>query len=223
MAVIKGVLDAAQLKQVNDLMDAGEFHDGGSYVGAVAKNIKKNEELKIEDQRSQQLGQIVVTALYASPGFMSAAFPLKVAQPMFANYREGMQFGFHVDEPVMGPPTAPYRSDVSCTVFLNDPEDYDGGELEIQTPFGNNIIKLDAGDAVVYPSTSIHKVREVTDGVRKVAVTWIQSMVPDPLQRELLYEFGQTVERLVTRSPEDEDTLKLTQYYANLRRMWTDT
>jgi PKHD-type hydroxylase len=153
--------------------------------------------------------------------FRSAALPAKVADFIFARYQPGMRYGDHVDDPIMGQGPR-FRSDVSMTVFLNGPESYDGGELVIRTPFGDQQVKLAAGHAVVYPSASVHRVAEVTRGERLVALTWIQSFVRDAAQRELLYELDQSRQQLLRSDPESEITKNIDRSYVNLLRMWAD-
>jgi PKHD-type hydroxylase len=154
--------------------------------------------------------------------YRSGALPLRVAAPYYARYASGMQYGDHVDDPIMGSDGALYRSDLSITVFLNEPSAYDGGELVVNTPFGEQLVKLPAGDAVMYPSSSLHRVAEVTRGERLVAVTWLQSLVRDPTRRELLHELNTVRERLLSREPESEDAKLVNKTYVNLVRMWGD-
>jgi PKHD-type hydroxylase len=145
-----------------------------------------------------------------------------VAAPYYARYTAGMRYGDHVDDPIMGTDGQLYRSDVSITVFLNEPSAYDGGELAISTPFGEQLVKLPPGDAVMYPSSSRHRVAEVTRGERLVAVTWLQSLVRDPARRELLHELNTVRERLLAADAESEDAKLVNKSYVNLVRMWGD-
>jgi PKHD-type hydroxylase len=133
-----------------------------------------------------------------------------------------MQYGNHIDDPIMGPAGQRYRTDLSITVFLNSPEDYDGGELVVQTAFGEQRVKLEAGNAVMYPSGSTHRVAEVTHGERIVAVTWLQSMVRDTSQRELLYRLSQARDILLEKSKGEKETELVSNAYINLVRMWSD-
>ncbi|MDH5181764.1 MAG: Fe2+-dependent dioxygenase, partial [Gammaproteobacteria bacterium] len=148
--------------------------------------------------------------------------PTRIAVPFYARYGTGKQYGDHVDDPVMGPPGQRYRSDVSITVFLNEPDEYTGGELTIRTAFGDRQVKLPAGDAIMYPSASLHHVAEVTRGERLVAVTWLQSMIRDPAKRELLYEMNLVREKLLHEHANMDETKKLDICYANLIRMWAE-
>jgi PKHD-type hydroxylase len=160
-------------------------------------------------------------SLVKHPVFRSAAMPLKTAAPYYARYNAGMSYGAHVDDPVMGQGEL-YRSDLSVTVFLCEPDSYDGGELCIKTDFGDQQIKLPAGDAVLYPSSSIHRVAEVTRGERLVAVSWIQSMVRSPEQRALLHKLNQARETLLQERPDAPETEQVNHSYINLVRMWSD-
>jgi PKHD-type hydroxylase len=222
LLVLKNVLDAQQLKAVRTLLDRAEFVDGKLSAGSEAVKVKQNEEVKTGDVTIDHLNQLVMSGLLKHAGYQSAALPLRIAVPFYARYTQGMQYGHHVDDPVMGPMNGRYRSDISTTVFLNGPDEYEGGELVISTSFGDQVVKLDAGDAVVYPSSSWHSVREVKSGVRLVAVTWAQSMVRDSAQRELLYELGQARDQLLQAQPQAQTTGKVSTCYVNLLRMWSE-
>jgi PKHD-type hydroxylase len=160
--------------------------------------------------------------LVRHPTYIAAAFAARIAAPYYARYTEGMHYGNHIDDPVMGPPNQRYRSDISITIFLNEPDAYDGGELVISTTFGEQKVKLAAGDAVLYPSSSTHRVAEVTRGERLVAVTWLQSTVRDPAKREILYNLAQARETLIEKSPGSTELEQVSNSYVNLLRMWTD-
>ncbi len=220
---IPEVLSPEQINQVRELLAQGRFIDGRLSAGMAAKRVKHNEELGPEDRLVQPLNNIVMGSLVRHPVYQSAVLPLKVASPFYARYAPGMTYGDHVDDPVMGPPQGRYRSDVSTTVFLSEPDEYDGGELVVRTPFGEQTVKLPAGHAVVYPSSSLHHVAEVTRGERLVAVTWAQSMVRDPARRELLYELNQARESLLKHRPQEDETKRVDVAYVNLVRMWAET
>jgi PKHD-type hydroxylase len=218
---IKGVLDNTQLRTAARLIAGGRFADGRSSAGTAARRVKRNEELALDPARMSELNNLVMGNLVRHPDFRSAAMPLRTATPYYARYNPGMTYGNHVDDPIMGQGEL-YRSDVSVTVFLNDPQDYDGGELCIQTPFGEQQVKLPAGDAVIYPSSSIHRVAEITHGERLVAVSWIQSLVREPDRRALLHELNQAREVLLQERPDAPETAQVNQSYINLVRMWSD-
>ena len=221
LSQIHGVLDQQQLQLVQKLVSGGRFTDGSTSAGMAAKRVKHNEELSLEDARLSELNNLVMGSLVKHPTYRSAAMPLKVAAPYYAHYTAGMSYGEHVDDPVMGQGEL-YRSDVSVTIFLNSPDEYRGGELVIQTAFGEQQVKLPAGDAVLYPSSSIHRVAEVTEGERLVAVSWIQSLVRDPDKRALLHELNQARETLLQEKPDAEETRQVNQSYINLVRMWSE-
>jgi len=218
---IEAVLDAPRLAAARALIAAGRFSDGRRSAGKAAQRVKLNEELALDPARRDELNNIVMGSLVQHPVYRSAAMPLKTAAPYYARYTSGMSYGSHVDDPLMGQGDI-YRSDVSVTIFLNSPENYDGGELCIETPFGEQRIKLAAGDAVLYPSSSIHHVAEVTRGERLVAVSWVQSLVRSPEQRALLHELNQAREALLDNSPDADETRRVNQAYVNLVRMWSE-
>jgi PKHD-type hydroxylase len=178
--------------------------------------------MQTSDQLMAQLNNLVMGNLVKHPVYLNAAMPAKVAAPFYAKYSTGMQYGNHIDDPIMGPAGQRYRTDLSITVFLNSPEDYDGGELVVQTAFGEQRVKLEAGNAIMYPSGSTHRVAEVTRGERIVAVTWLQSMVRDPSQRELLYRLSQARDILLEKSKGEKETELVSNTYINLVRMWSE-
>ncbi len=218
---IEGVLDAHQVQTAQRLIDAGKFADGTRSAGTAAARVKHNEELTLAPAQLTQLNNLVMGSLVKHPVYRSAAMPLKVAAPYYAHYTTGMSYGLHVDDPIMGQGSELYRSDISVTIFLNSPEDYDGGELVIQTAFGEQQVKLAAGDAVIYPSSSIHRVAEVSRGERLVAVSWIQSTVRETERRALLHEMNLARETLLQEQPDAEVTRRVNQAYINLVRMWS--
>ena len=222
LLMIKQVLDARQLAEVQQLLKNAEFVDGKLSAGLEASAVKHNQELSPHSPLHRRLNALVMGALVQHPQYQQAVLPLRVATAFYARYEVGMNYGFHVDDPVMGPMAGRYRSDVSTSVFLNDPDDYEGGELVIQTSFGEQRIKGYAGDAIVYPSSSWHKVDAIQAGTRLVAVTWAQSMVKDPNQRELLYQLAQARQGLLDKLPQSEETAKVSTVYANLVRLWSD-
>ncbi|RMG30448.1 MAG: Fe2+-dependent dioxygenase, partial [Gammaproteobacteria bacterium] len=217
-----GVLNPAQIEEVQRLLADAPFQDGKYSAGKEARIVKHNEEMVQEHERYARLNEIVMRALVNHPRFQQAALPLRVASPFYARYRPGMTYGDHVDDPIMGPMTGRYRTDVSTTVFLNAPEDYEGGELVIRTSYGETRFKGEAGSAVVYPSHSLHRVAPVQSGERLVAVTWTQSLVRDAARRELLFELSEAREALLDRAPTDPATARVSRCYVNLLRMWAE-
>jgi len=222
LITIPNILDKQRLDFINKTLNEAKFIDGTLSAGMAAKRVKNNEELAADDQQMQQLNNLVMGSLVQHDEFKAAAIPFRVAAPYYARYNKGMTYGDHVDDPVMGSSGQQYRSDVSTTVFLNEPSEYEGGELVITTSFGEQKIKLAAGSAVVYPSSSLHHVAEVTKGTRLVAVTWSQSMIRDPAKRELLYTLNQARESLLKLRPDDPETKKIDISYVNLFRMWSE-
>jgi PKHD-type hydroxylase len=222
LVVIPQVLGAAQLEQVRAMLAGGHFVDGRLSAGKSAGRVKNNEELHANASQMERLNKLVMGSLVQNAVYQAATMPCRIAAPYYARYTPGMHYGDHIDDPVMGPPGGQYRSDVSTTVFLNEPDQYAGGELVIRTSYGEQAIKLPAGDAVVYPSSSLHHITEVTSGERLVAVTWAQSMLRDPQQRELLYQLYQAREKLLHKQPEADETTAVDHVYVNLVRMWAE-
>ena len=223
LIILPEVLKPEELKVANDLISQGGFEDGKNSAGQEAVRVKNNQELNANQQIVTPLNNLVMGKLINHPTYLAAALPMKIAAPYYASYTKGMSYGAHVDDPVMGPVGQRYRSDLSITVFLNEPDQYEGGELVIQTTYGEQKTKLKAGDAVMYPSSSTHRVAEVTKGERIVAVTWLQSMVRDPAQRELLYNLHLAREELLATKTGEEVTERVSNSYVNLVRMWSDT
>ena len=219
---IPALLNRAQLEKVEEILQTAEFVDGKLTAGMAARRVKANQEMKKDPQRMELLIRILVSSLSHNQTFNSAVLPQRMADPIFARYLPGMTYGDHVDDPIMGRQGPRFRSDVSMTVFLRDPASYAGGELVIRTSFGTKTVKLAAGDAVVYPSSSLHHVAPVTRGERLVALFWVQSHVRDPARRELLYELNQAREQLLIQAPEDAATALVDRSFANLVRMWSD-
>ncbi len=222
LLVIPGVLDSRKLSQVRSLLAQGRFVDGRLSAGKTAKRVKHNEELQSDARQMEQLNGLVMGPLAQHPLYQAAAMPYRVAAPYYARYTSGMSYGDHVDDPVMGPPGGQYRSDISTTVFLNGPDEYEGGELVIRTTYGEQRLKPAAGDAVIYPSSSLHHIDEVISGERLVAVTWTQSMLRDPDKRELIFQLYQARENLLRTQPESEAATQVDHAYVNLMRMWSE-
>jgi PKHD-type hydroxylase len=216
------ILDAEALGRVRGLLAQLPFVDGRASAGGDARRVKNNEEADPADQRVAALNRLVLLPLYRNPVFQAAAMPKRLSGAFFARYQPGMSYGPHVDDPVMGPEGGRYRSDVSMTVFLNPADAYDGGELVVETEYGEQRVKLGAGDAVIYPSSSLHRVDPVTRGERLVAVAWAESMVREGDRRRLLFDLYQVEEELRNADPDAGVTRRTGRVRANLMRMWAE-
>ena len=219
---IPGLLNEAQLNKIEEVLAKAEFVDGKLTAGSAASRVKHNEEMKGEPQSMELLIRIITSAMAHNATFRSAVLPYRMADPIFARYQPGMTYGDHVDDALMGHSGQRFRTDVSMTIFLREPDAYDGGDLVIGTTFGQRRVKLAAGSAVIYPSSSLHHVAPVSRGERLVALFWIQSYVRDPARRELLYELDQVREHLLQNAPAEKHTGLADKTYANLLRMWGD-
>ena len=222
LVTIPDILNNEDIDVIADLMATANFREGTTSAGSEAKRVKNNHEMFISEAETQRLNNLVMGKLIKNKTYVDTAFAARIAAPYYARYSKGMSYGNHVDDPVMGPPNQRYRSDISITIFLNAPEAYEGGELVINTQFGEQKVKLNAGDAVLYPSSSTHRVAEVTKGERLVAVTWLQSTIRDPAKREILYNLSQARETLIKTSAGSQELEQLSNGYVNLLRMWTD-
>lgn len=218
---IPDVLEWADLKKVRAALEGSDFQDGKLTAGYRAKRVKNNLQLDKESPGAKEAKAIVMAGLKRNRTFRRAALPRAIRPLLISRYQVGMSYGVHVDDAMMGDDPK-VRSDLSVTVFLSDPADYEGGELVIESPFGEQDVKLPAGAAVVYPSSTLHRVAEVTEGERLAAVTWIKSYVRDPLQRELLYDLHIVREKIAALAPDADETDLAFKTYANLLRMWSD-
>ncbi len=218
---IPQVLNQNQLEDVRQLLASARFVGGTTSAGMAARRVKNNEEVAGDAEQLDRLNSIVMGSLVQHPVYLNGALPHRVATPYYARYTPGMAYGDHVDDPVMGPGPR-YRSDIAITIFLSDPQSYDGGELIIRTSFGEREAKLPAGHGVMYPASSLHHVAAVTRGERLVAVTWVQSLVRDPEKRELLYELNLAREKLLEEQPGTDETARVDMAYVNLVRMWAE-
>ncbi|KAF1022398.1 MAG: PKHD-type hydroxylase [Paracidovorax wautersii] len=224
MLHIPNVLTAPQVARMRARLDGADWRDGRATVGAQGARVKRNQQLPEAAPLAQELGQEIVAALAASPLYFAAALPLRTVPPLFNRYEGGGEYGFHVDGAVRAVPgSAPWlRTDLSATLFLCEPDDYEGGELIVSDTYGEHEVKLPAGDLILYPSSSLHRVTPVTRGARVCSFFWIQSMVRDDAQRTMLFELDQVITRLRARG-EDENTLALANHYHNLLRLWAQT
>ena len=224
--VIPAVFSASEVSKIRSHLDAAEWQDGSTTAGSQAQQVKHNQQLALDNKIAQQLGDVIINTLSQQPTFVSAALPLRIFPPMFNRYRTGNTYGLHVDNAIRyvpGNPT-PIRTDLSATLFLCNPQEYEGGELVIEDNFGSQRVKLNAGDLVLYPSTSLHTVTPVSDGARTCAVFWLQSMVRSNQQRETLFELDQSVQSLTAElGAGHDDVVRLSGVYHNLIRQWADT
>ena len=225
LIAIPDLLDSDRLGRIRSLIDAAEWVDGNVTSGPQSALAKNNEQLPEEGAAARQAGAIVLEALGQSPLFFAAALPLKIFPPLFNRYGGGQQFDIHVDNAVRIQRGSEFRvrSDLSMTVFLEDAKAYDGGELVIEDKFGVQSVKLPQGHAVLYPSSSLHKVNPVTRGTRVASFFWIQSMVRDDAARRLLFDQDRAVQRLAGQLGQgDASVVELTGVYHNLLRRWAD-
>jgi PKHD-type hydroxylase len=223
---IEQVLSPELLVQARALLAQASWEDGRLTAGSQAVGVKNNEQLPRDGRESRALQELVLQALEQHPLFFSAALPKRVLPPMFNRYGGAANtYGNHVDQAVRYLPGGAQRvrTDISCTLFLADPHEYDGGELVIQDTYGEQRVKLAAGDMVLYPGTSVHRVEPVTRGHRVASFFWVESMVRSDEQRRLLYELDMALMRLRAEHGDSAATVQLTGTYHNLLRMWADT
>ena len=225
LIAIPDVLDPAGVARVRALIDAGDWVDGNVTSGPQAALAKRNEQLVEDQPAAREAGGLILNALGRSPLFVAAALPLKVFPPLFNRYAGGQDFGLHVDNAIRMKRGSDFRirSDLSATVFLEDPHAYDGGELVIEDQFGPQVVKLPAGHMVLYPASSLHRVTPVTRGVRVASFFWLQSMVRDDGARRILFELDRGVQMVAAAQGQGEPaTVTLTGVYHNLLRRWAD-
>jgi len=221
LTCIPDILDWTEIKKIRAAITESEFEDGKKTAGYRAKRVKHNLQMDRNSEAAKAVKAIILTGLRRNPTFQRVALPKTIRPPLISRYREGMNYGLHVDDAMMGG-SPKERTDISVTVFLSDPGDYDGGETVMNSPFGEQEIKLPAGAAVVYPSSTLHRVAPVTRGERLAAVTWLQSYVRDPAKREILHDIYQMREKLAKLHPDDDEADLAFKTYANLLRMWSE-
>jgi PKHD-type hydroxylase len=225
LIAIPDLLSAEEVARVRGVIDAGEWVDGNVTSGAQSALAKRNEQLPEGSAAHREAGAVILDALGRSPLFVAAALPLKVFPPLFNRYAGGQAFGTHVDNAIRIQRGSDFRirSDLSMTVFLEDPAAYEGGELIVEGQFGEQSVKLPAGHAILYPSSSLHRVEQVTRGMRVASFFWIQSMVRDDGARRTLFEMDGAVQRLARQlGQDDRSVIELTGVYHNLLRRWAD-
>jgi PKHD-type hydroxylase len=224
MLHVPDVLSPAQVREMRAALDATNWIDGRETVGDQGAQVKRNRQLPEQSHVGRELGATVLAALAHNALFFSAALPLRFVPPLFNRYEGGEHYGLHVDGAVRTLPGGgqQLRTDLSCTLFLCDPDDYEGGELEVIDTYGSHDVKLPAGDLVLYPASSLHRVHPVTRGARVCSFFWLQSMVRNDQQRSMLFELDQNIQKLRGRLGECDETVALTGHYHNLLRLWSE-
>ena len=219
---IENLIDEATLSRLRDWMAEATFEDGKATAGGNAAKVKNNEQVSSDPDRPEpklaEMQDLVVDLLWDNGLFYAAAAPKEILSPLFSRYSAGKSYGLHMDNALMGD----MRIDMSLTLFLSDPADYDGGELIIYFPTGERSIKLPAGSAVLYPTTALHRVAEVTKGQRLVVVTWVRSLVRDPAKREILFDLKAAHHRLVNQLGKTPEVDMISKTHTNLLRRWVD-
>jgi len=225
---VPGILSKDDVAEFRHIMDSSDWEDGRSTAGAQSAMVKRNEQLPPDSEVARKLGHRIISAMTANPRFLAAAIPQQIFPPLFNRYsaESGHHFGIHVDNAVRGDKLTGLRirTDLSVTLFLSEPEDYDGGELVIEDLYGSHEVKLPAGDLVLYPASSLHMVTPVTRGVRVASFFWLQSMIRDPLARSMIFDLDTTIQGLSQRMGRDDpEMVRLTGLYHNLIRYWAET
>jgi len=224
---VPGILSKDDVAEFRHIMDSSDWEDGRSTAGAQSAMVKRNEQLPPDSEMARKLGHRIISAMTASPRFLAAAIPQQIFPPLFNRYTAdaGHHFGIHVDNAVRGDKLTGLRirTDLSVTLFLSEPEEYDGGELVVEDLYGSHEVKLPAGDLVLYPASSLHMVTPVTRGVRVASFFWLQSMIRDPLARSMIFDLDTTIQGLSQRlGRDDPEMVRLTGLYHNLIRYWAE-
>jgi PKHD-type hydroxylase len=223
MIHIPNVLTPEQVARCRDVMTRAAWVDGRATAGHQSAQVKKNLQLPERAPESRELGNMVIEALGRSNLFMSAVLPKQVFPPLFNRYDAGMTFGSHVDNSIRGHANGiRIRTDVSSTLFISAPEDYDGGELVVEDTYGQHSVKLPAGDMIVYPATSLHNVTPITRGSRIASFFWTQSMIREESRRSLLFDMDMAIIKLNRDHPDHASVVELTSVYHNLLRHWAE-
>jgi PKHD-type hydroxylase len=225
LVCVPDILSKAEVADFRRIMDAADWEDGRSTAGAQSALVKRNEQLPPNGEVGRALGQRVLSALAGDPMFISAAIPLHIFPPLFNRYGEGHSFGIHVDNAIRGDHLTGLRirTDLSVTLFLSEPDEYDGGELIAEDYYGSHEVKLPAGHLVLYPASSLHMVTPITRGVRVASFFWLQSMIRDAQARSMIYDLDNAIQALVERlGRDDPEIVKLTGIYHNLIRYWAE-
>ncbi|MDB5962515.1 MAG: Fe2+-dependent dioxygenase [Massilia sp.] len=226
LITIENVLSRDEVRQFRTYLEAAAWEDGASSGGSLARTVKRNEQVDDSAEVAIKLGNHILRTLANHPLFVSAALPRKIYPPRFNRYATDGGYGLHVDSAIMHVPNSAVsvRTDLAATLFLSEPDEYDGGELEIEGQFGGQAIKLAAGDMVLYPASSLHRVAPVTRGARVASFFWVESLVADAAARATLFDLDQAIQQLTPLlAADDARLLKLTSVYHNLVRRWATT
>ena len=219
VAVIRGLLNKDQVKTIAAKLFSAQFVDGSSSGGPLGKDIKKNTQVSPSSPHYREMSELVMGAMKANETVAIKALPKRILSPIFASYTTGSKYGEHIDAALMGPYPG-MRTDLSITIFLNQPDAYKGGELVLSTDFGEQVYKENPGDAVLYPTHYLHHVNPVTSGRRLAIVTWMESMIPDPQKREIIGDLAETQAILTESDVDKKAVLMLEKGRLNLLRMW---
>ena len=224
MLRIPALLTPEEVRECRQAMEAADWQDGRVTAGHLAAQVKSNLQLPIDSPLAAKMGNLILDKLAHNPLYLSAALPLRVLPPRFNRYEGGGTYGNHIDNALFViPGTAiKVRTDISTTVFLSEPEEYEGGELIVEDTFGHQSVKLAAGDAIVYPGTSLHRVNPVTNGTRYASFFWTQSLVKSDEQRRILFDLDQSIQQLTMDCPDHPKLSALSGTYHNLLRMWSE-
>ncbi len=220
---IPDVLTREEVTKARSLLEATEWVDGRITAGHQGARVKNNQQLPPNSQVAAQVGELILQALEVNPLFLSAALPLHILPPMFNRYSGGQTFGTHVDGSIRSLPNGQrIRTDLSCTLFFNDPEEYEGGELIVEDTYGSKSVKLPAGQMILYPSTSLHQVTPVTKGTRLCSFFWLQSLIRQDNRRAILFDMDIAIQRLGAENALHPSVVSLTGVYHNLLREWAE-
>ena len=221
---IEQLLSGKQLEHIHSLLAAGQFGEGGGTAGQPARKVKHNRQLDLATLPGrEELLKLLNGVMLANPLIRMAALPRRMTLPLVNKYGEGMEYGWHIDNPVMqGAGGTPLRADLACTIFLSDPQDYGGGELQVSSSAGESHIKLPRGDAFLYPASTRHRVTAISRGERLAIVIWLQSMVAGAEQREMLYELELAYRKISSENPDSAAITHMQRVQANLMRRWAD-
>lgn len=224
LITIPDLLPPEQVAHARAALDAADWRDGLATAGGTAARVKRNRQLDTAHPVARELGEMILTALAGHPEFLAAALPLRILPPMFNRYEGGEHYGAHIDNAIRNIPGTGVRlrTDLSMTVFLAEPGEYDGGELRVLDTFGERTVKLPAGSAILYTSTALHEVTPVTRGARVASFFWIQSLIRDDTRRRMMYDLDRTIRSLAADAPDHAAVNALTGHYHQLLQQWSE-